>query len=120
MFHFIPKLTACSGRACVAVIAASMGLMSAGAAEAHHSWKCPPVTAAKVVGVGDKGYSIEIGARNTCGCKIRLRVCPKDRDGCEEAWIEPGDTWSTTVKTGADSDKLDWDWGTHSNDAPCY
>lgn len=86
--------------------------------EAHHSWKCPPEINSKVIGTEGNALKLSVTARNTCGCKIRFRVCPSDSDsGCSSKWIGPGQVFEGTVKTI--TGKASYDWGTHSNDAPC-
>ena len=93
------------------------------AAQAHHSWKCPPEIDAKVVSIEDGRFELAVTARNTCGCKIKFVACPAesegdDAQGCQKAWVDPGGYFRRNVLTGS-SGKARYDWRTHSNDAPC-
>jgi len=98
-------------------------VVSRQAALAHHSWKCPPITNVTVNGIGDdKRIRLLVKAKNTCGCRIYLRTCPSDdarKADCVNKWLKAGETWEFTVKTSASDGTAKFDWGTHSNDAPC-
>lgn len=94
-------------------------------AKAHHSWKCPPDIDVKVVGIeqGNR-FTLAITARNTCGCSILFKACPiesesEDAAECRKAWVVPGGYFRGKVLTGSSSGKANFDWRTHSNDAPC-
>lgn len=98
-----------------------LAFASTGEVSAHHSWKCPPVIDVKVVGVDDDTFTLQVTARNTCGCKIKFKACPIGLKGecvASDGWIPPGGYFHGTVKTGP-SGTAEYDWGTHSNDAPC-
>lgn len=88
---------------------------------AHHSWKCPPATKVQVKGIGTNNrFELLVEATNTCGCKVHMRACPSDdKNNCTKKWLKPGETWRFTIMSGSADGKANFDWGTHSNEAPC-
>ena len=115
---------ACMLRVVLAALALLFGSVAVRhTAHAHHSWKCPPKLNVTVSGVdSQKRLVLQIEATNTCGCRIQLRTCPSDDNSnaaCRKEWLAPGATWRFDVKGGAADGKAKFDWGTHSNEAPC-
>lgn len=95
-------------------------------AQAHHSWKCPPTIDVKALGADAANrVTLKVTATNNCGCSVKFTVCPlerkdkKNHEGCTSKWMVPYGTFDGTVVTEPGSGKAHYDWGTHSNDAPC-
>lgn len=92
----------------------------------HHSWRCPPYTQVTLLKAdpnyeeGKYRFKLKVTATNRCGCKIKFKICPKEKDGkCDAQWIKPGESASVVVRTNAADAKAKFDWRTHSKGSTC-